>query len=77
MRSSCFASLVTLPTVIDGPGEYLTRSGEVVTIHTATPNHTFGCVGTYSDGVIDGWHKSGRVFAMRETINDIISKRNI
>jgi hypothetical protein len=77
MRSSPFASLVTLPTIIDAPGVYLTRGGAEVIIHTVTTRHSFGCVGTYADGIEDGWHKSGRVLCTLKTSIDIISKRNV
>jgi len=70
--SSYFVPLLFLPTVIAGPGQYRTRCGEIVSIRASSTRHDHGCVGTYSDGVPEGWHKSGRILASRETINDII-----
>jgi len=74
MTSAYFAPLVLLPTVIDGPGVYETRAGETVVIHDSSPRHCFGCCGTYASGVAESWHRSGRVFASRETQNDIVKK---
>lgn len=70
-----FAPLVTLPTIIIEPGEYRTRADDVVTIHTTSNRHDFGCHGHYgADGVIDGWHRSGRLFAGMESGNDIVAR---
>lgn len=72
MTSAYFAPLVTKPVIIDTPGEYLTRGGETVIIDTVSARHDLGCKGTYADGVTDGWHKSGRLYADSECINDIV-----
>lgn len=72
MTSAYFASLVTLPVVITDAGEYVTRSGETVTIHTVSSKHEFGCYGMYSDGVVEHWHRSGRISASYITNNDIV-----
>lgn len=62
----------TLGVVINGPGEYLTRSGEVVTIEGIQPGLLFKCVGAYADGTRENWHPSGRLLPGRETQNDIV-----
>ena len=75
--SSYFASLVTQPVVIDGPGYYVTRSGEVVTVTKSSRKHDFGCVGAYGNDVAESWHKSGRILASRETANDVVARQEI
>ncbi len=72
--SSYFAPLVLQPTVIDGPGKYVTRCGETVEITQSSHRHDFGCYGIYGDNVKDRWHKSGRIFACRESANDVVAK---
>lgn len=72
MSSAYFAPLVTLPTVITEPGEYVTRCGELITIHKASSRHCFGCHGVYQNGIVESWHHSGRILADRETANDIV-----
>lgn len=67
-----FAAFVVLPVVITGPGQYVTRSGEVVTVAQASSRHAFECRGAYSDGVSEAWHKSGRLLFGSETANDIV-----
>lgn len=74
MSSAYFAPLVTKPIVITQPGQYITRGGETVTVTAASWRHDFGCVGTYSDGVAERWHRSGRILATRETRNDIVKE---
>jgi hypothetical protein len=75
MSSAYFASLVLLEVIIDAPGEYLTRSGEQVTIEKASSRHDFGCIGRYAGcGTQDRWHKSGRLFAGQLSGNDIVSR---
>lgn len=70
--SAYFAPLVTLPVVVAVPGAYLTRGNEVVTVVVASARNDFGCRGTYSNGVREGWHRSGRIFAGQESANDIV-----
>lgn len=80
MTSASFAAFVTLPTVITAPGRYRTRGGEVVTITEASTKHNFGCVGTYSapnEGVIDRWHKSGRLYFGQLSSNDVVDAIDI
>lgn len=72
MSSAYFVPLVFLPVIIDKPGQYLTRCGETVTVHMVSTRHDFGCRGTYSNGTAEGWHRSGRILADRETENDIV-----
>lgn len=75
MTSAYFAPLVTLPRVITEPGRYLTRAGEIVTITVTSSKHDLGNAGYYEKcGTPDHWHHSGRIFASRETPNDIVSK---
>jgi len=72
MGSAYFASLVTKPIIVTGPGQYRTRCGQIVTVDRATMRHEFGCTGSYPNGTREAWHRSGRVLATSETINDII-----
>lgn len=72
MSLAYFAPLVARPIIITQPGSYRTRRGEVVTVAEVSISHDFGCIGSYSDGTQERWHKSGRIFAGRETANDII-----
>lgn len=66
----------TLPAIIDGPGEYLTRSGDIVEI--TTPNGSFNWNGVYrAERITELWHRSGRRFAMQETAHDIVSKASL
>lgn len=67
-----YASLVTKPDIITGPGQYVTRSGETVTITAASTRQDFRCVGHYSNGIREGWHKSGRLYFGMESANDIV-----
>jgi hypothetical protein len=72
MNSAYYAPLVLLPAIVTEPGSYLTRCGETVTVTAVSIRHDHGCKGTYSNGVSEGWHKSGRIFAGQETANDIV-----
>lgn len=72
MSKGWFMSLVLLPDVITGPGQYETRCGEVVTITQSSTCHDFGCRGTYSNGVKERWHKSGRIHFGQICDNDVI-----
>jgi len=81
MSSAYYAPLVTMPTVIDGPGRYVTRCGETVVIDK-TPEagpwvlrpHAHDCHGNYSTGQRDHWHRTGRIFAGQLCNNDIVAK---
>lgn len=72
MTSAYFASFVTLPIVIDRPGLYRTRSGDRAQVTAASQRNDFGCVGRYVGGPDERWHRSGRIFAGRETVNDVV-----
>ncbi|MEX6780467.1 hypothetical protein [Pseudomonas aeruginosa] len=75
MSSAYFASFILLDVIIDGPGEYLTRGGERVTIDQASTRHDFGCSGRYSGcNTQDHWHKSGRLSASSQSKNDIVAR---
>ena len=67
-----YLPLLTLPTIVTGPGSYLTRNGATVTIESASTRNDLRCYGAYSNGVREGWHKSGRILATSETANDIV-----
>jgi len=72
--TSYWAPFVTFPVIITEPGEYITRGGERVKVASVSTKHDFDCLGTYSTGQSEGWHKSGRLFAGRTSNNDIVSK---
>lgn len=74
MTAAYFAPLVGLPAVITEPGAYLTRCGEPVQIKATSRRHDFGCAGLYPEGQAEHWHKSGRLFASRESLNDIVRR---
>lgn len=70
-----FAPLVNLPIIVDAPGDYLTRGGEQVYVHSVSIKHEFACDGCYSRGAImERWHRSGRLYADMPSQNDIVSK---
>lgn len=68
-----FKSMFALPTVVTGPGRYLTRSGETVTVTIASARYPLGCSGAYPIGVAESWHQSGRIYDGRITQNDIVA----
>jgi hypothetical protein len=75
MTSTYYVQLITLAVVIDGPGEYLTRCGDRVTIATTSTGHDLGNRGSYAEcGTRESWHRSGRISASRETSNDIVRR---
>lgn len=74
MTSIHIAPLLFKRIVIKEIGQYKTRCGEIVQITTVTSKHNFGCIGTYANGIVDGWHRSGRLYVNIESDNDIISK---
>lgn len=65
-------ALIVLPTIIDRAGKYITRGGESVVIEKVSIGQNFGCRGFYSDGVQEGWHKSGRLYFGQQSKNDIV-----
>jgi hypothetical protein len=74
-NTTYFVPLITLPTIIDQPGEYLTRCGETVTVSVVSSKHDLGCLGEYSPDIREGWHKSGRLYASTQSKNDIVAKK--
>ena len=75
MSNTYFIPLFFIPVIIDAPGEYITRCGEVVQVTQSSHRHNFGCIGTYSNNVREKWHKSGRIFATQESANDVVRKQ--
>lgn len=71
-----FTSFLGLDTIIKEAGQYITRSGELVTVEVASSKHAFECHGIYSTGQSESWHKSGRLLFDRETDNDIVRVAN-
>lgn len=78
-----------LPTIIDEPGIYLTRTGRRVKIHAVDtrprpdPEVTaFTAKGAIESTLrgktafrgFDVWHISGRAFALKESTRDIVAK---
>lgn len=71
-----------LTEIVTAPGEYLTRCGERVTIEsvemcpsgTRPKWHSFAAVGSYSNGVPERWHCTGRVHVYTECKNDIVAR---
>jgi hypothetical protein len=76
MTSAYLAPLVTKPVVIDEPGVYVTRAGELVDILKASARYDFNCRGQYrqTPTVTDRWHKSGRLYPTILCANDIVQK---
>ena len=75
--------LDSLPTVIDGPGEYLCRDGRRALIHSTNGStSTFSCRGARyrmfrgherARGLFI-WHPSGRYWSIEESPYDIVAK---
>lgn len=68
-----------LPIVVDGPGTYITRGGDTVTIDRVTTSRGFGynnCAeGRYSNGIVESWSaRGGRVLPYFLSQNDIVGK---
>lgn len=64
-----------LPVIIDAPGVYVTRCGELVTIDRVSDSYLKPeCYGVYSTGQRDSWHSTGRIFENLLSDNDIVSK---
>lgn len=72
MSSAYFAPLVLEPIIITTPGKYRTRSGAVITVDSVSKGHDFECRGTYPNGIPEGWHRSGRLYAGVASANDVI-----
>lgn len=69
-----------LPKVVDAPGSYLTRGGEVVTVsRIVASGGAYGYMnraeGHYSNGIPETWScRGGRVLPFYLSQNDIVSK---
>lgn len=59
------AHFLSFPIIIQGTGQYITRSGETVDITDDSDYHFKQ--GQYSCGTKETWHKSGRIFCDKET----------
>lgn len=71
--SMYYLPLITLPALIEAPGEYLTRDGELVVIEKVSSKLGDTCAGYYkASGIPERWHKTGRILASSETPNDIV-----
>lgn len=68
------AHFLGFPVVITAPGQYVTRSGEVVEVDDVRDHHWK--LGRYPSGVHERWHRSGRIFSGTETANDIVGPSN-
>lgn len=68
--------LYVLPTIIDGPGEYVTRGGETVTVESVVGPGiiTARAYGSYSCGIRESWYANGRVLPFSASLNDIVAK---
>lgn len=78
-----------LPTIIDAPGQYVTRSGKSVRIHEVKDNPTHNTTAFAAKGTIrykkpnnvrytqeyNIWHVSGRVSVFDIHDNDIVGKK--
>lgn len=80
-----YAPLNDLPTVVTGPGEYVNRAGDRVTVHAVAAEGEEGTTafrvkgatwrmyrGKYRAKGYTIWHVSGRGFPMREADTDIV-----
>ncbi len=74
MSYAAYAQLVLLDVVITEPGDYLTRSGEVVEVFRTSSRHDHECYGRYASGQTDHWHKSGRLYFGMQSANDIVGR---
>lgn len=72
MSSAYFVPFLGMPELITGPGKYVTRCGDIVSIQKVSAKQNFGCHGHYPHGIAESWHKSGRLYANRECDNDIV-----
>jgi hypothetical protein len=76
-----------LPCIIDAPGRYETRCGEIVAIETIDKipgtdiprTRYYACRGYYtstfpSPNIAESWHVSGRLYPRIQSPNDIVRK---
>jgi hypothetical protein len=59
-------------TVVTGPGRYVTRSGETVTVERLGGYGGLWAYGRYDNGVRESWFVSGRIFTVMLSPNDIV-----
>lgn len=64
------AYFLSFPVIITEPGQYVTRSGELVEVRDVSNVHWK--YGKYPTGQNECWHRSGRIFSGQETPNDIV-----
>lgn len=82
-----FVPLNSLPTVITGPGEYITRNGGRATIYAIKPFPDPAYIGFSAKGSVwrifrgvfrprgyDIWHVSGRGYPVKESGRDIVAR---
>lgn len=62
------------PRVVTGPGEYETRGGRTVRIHTVAERGLFCCEGVHDCGTPDRWPLSGRIFPTLLSEHDLVRK---
>ncbi len=64
-----------LPVLVEAPGDYLTRRGDLVRVSAVVGPGVFAArvLGEYGDGVRESWRTSGRVFYGVESPNDIVA----
>jgi hypothetical protein len=62
------------PHVIDTPGQYRTRKGDIVTIEKVETGICGFSSGFYDTKIRERWHNSGRIYSGCESLNDIVSK---
>ena len=69
-----YVGFITLPVIIDGPGEYKTRDGRVAVIESVT-RHV--AKGFYKDcKTRETWDISGRTLPFTENRNDIVGEND-
>lgn len=64
-----------LPVIVERPGEYLTRAGDLVRVTAVVGRGVFTAWvrGEYEDGTREAWRTSGRIFENVESSNDIVA----
>ena len=65
-------ALLSKPRIIVGPGQYVTRSGEIVTVKSMLTRRFYGAAGHYPNGTQEMWDVSGRILPLTETDNDVV-----
>lgn len=68
-------ALLSKPRIIVGPGQYVTRSGEIVTVKSIElpwVRRFYGAVGHYPNGTQEKWDVSGRCLPLTLTDNDVV-----